>query len=118
MGTVRLADFLLVGPAEDLDTEYVNSKPNNVFLLGKKDYKQIPAYIDLDVTFIPFQKDETARFADPIKLYEYFTLGKPVVTTPLEQSMRFHDGRKMVVAQTKQEFIEGVEFFLTKDNKT
>ena len=116
--SLQNADFVLVGPAEDLDTNYVSSTPNNVFLLGTKDYKQVPAYIELfDVALIPFKKDDTARFADPIKLYEYFSLGKAVVATPLEQLKRFDDGNKMIIAQTTQDFIEGIEFFLVNDNE-
>ena len=111
-------DFVLIGPTEELDKRYVNSKPSNLFLLGTKNYKQIPAYVELfDVALIPFKKDEIGEFADPIKLYEYFSLGKPVVATPLEQLQRFGGGNKMITAQTTQEFVDGIKFFLINDNE-
>jgi|GEM_PF-578881 glycosyltransferase involved in cell wall biosynthesis len=116
--SLQSADFVLVGPAEALDTKYVNSKPNNVFLLGTKDYKQVPAYIELfDVGLIPFKKDQIGDYADPIKLYEYFSLGKPVVATSLEQLQRFSGGNKMITAQTTQEFVDAIKFFLINDNE-
>jgi len=54
----------------------------NVHFFGLEPYEKIPSYINnFDVCIIPFLMNERAKSAFPLKLYEYFALGKPVVTT-------------------------------------
>ena len=49
---------------------------------GSKTYEAIPPCIDLfDVALIPFKISDLSDATDPIKLYEYFALGKPVVAS-------------------------------------
>lgn len=79
----RLQDvgFVYIGP----DYGGCDSKlprGNNVLYLGAVDYGVLPAYaMQFDVCFIPFAPGEIARTTSPLKLYEYFSLGKPVVVT-------------------------------------
>jgi glycosyltransferase involved in cell wall biosynthesis len=54
----------------------------NTLTLGAVDYKILPAYAQhFDVCFIPFAPGEIAHTTSPLKLFEYFALEKPVVTT-------------------------------------
>jgi glycosyltransferase involved in cell wall biosynthesis len=54
----------------------------NVHVVGWIPPMGVPVMMEgLNVGLIPFAESETARCADPIKLYEYFALGKPVVST-------------------------------------
>jgi GT2 family glycosyltransferase/glycosyltransferase involved in cell wall biosynthesis len=64
----------------------------NVHLLGHKRYEDLPALVrGFDVCTIPFVINEVTRATDPVKVYEYFSLGKPVVATPMpELSDRSH----------------------------
>jgi GT2 family glycosyltransferase len=56
----------------------------NVFLLGHKDYSELPSYLaHFDVCIIPFVINQLTRAADPVKLYEYLSQGKPVVSTAI-----------------------------------
>ena len=58
----------------------------NVRLLGHKNYDELPAYVSgFDVCTIPFVIDEVTRSTDPVKIYEYFSLGRPVVATPMPE---------------------------------
>jgi glycosyltransferase involved in cell wall biosynthesis len=43
----------------------------------------------IDVGIIPFRIDDLIRATNPIKLYEYFAAGKPVVATPMPEVMRY-----------------------------
>ena len=43
----------------------------------------------IDVGIIPFKIDDLIRATNPIKLYEYFAAGKPVVATPMPEVMRY-----------------------------
>ena len=48
-------------------------------------YADIPAYLyHFDACTIPFLINQVTKATDPVKLYEYFSLGKPVVATKME----------------------------------
>jgi hypothetical protein len=109
-------DFLLVGPFAKDTKRFIDNKPENVFILGAKEYSKIPAYIDmLDAGLIPFKPGPISESADPIKLYEFFSLGKPVVATCLRQLKRFDNGSLLRIAETTDEFVEAITFFLEHD---
>ena len=59
----------------------------NIYFLGKKNYKDIPDYIkNSDVGIITFNTNHpVVRTVNPIKLYEYFACGLPVVATKWEE---------------------------------
>jgi len=49
---------------------------------GPVPYSRVPATLAaFDVCLIPFRRDRIAEYADPLKVYEYCALGKPVVST-------------------------------------
>ncbi len=80
----------------------------NCHLLGKKPYHQIPAFInEFDVCFLPFVQDERAYYRSPLKLYEYFATGKPVVATPLPETQEFAEC--LYLAESPDQFISGIE---------
>jgi len=59
------------------------SKMNNVWMLGQKDYEQIPHYGKcFDVAILPWRINKWTEAANPIKFKEYLALGKPVISTP------------------------------------
>jgi glycosyltransferase involved in cell wall biosynthesis len=82
--------FLLIGP--DYDGSLASSglsRCENVVRLGPREYEDLPAYVRLfDVAMIPFRINDITRATSPLKLYEYFAAGKPVVTTPLPECQR------------------------------
>ena len=58
--------------------------PSNVIRIGTVDYNKLSFYYNqLDVGIIPFLNNQIGNGADPIKLYEYFSCGIPVVTRNL-----------------------------------
>ncbi|OQA48651.1 MAG: putative teichuronic acid biosynthesis glycosyltransferase TuaH [Bacteroidetes bacterium ADurb.Bin302] len=53
----------------------------NIFYLGPKQYHDIPNYIYYcDCGIIPFNNSKLVQSVSPIKMYEFFILGKPVVS--------------------------------------
>ncbi len=109
-------DFVLVGPLSRLNGERTGQMPPNMRFLGEKDYAAVPAYLNLfDVAFIPFAPGPISAAADPIKLYEYFALGKPVVAAHTRQIERYDDGRLLRVARTADEFAAAIASFLVSD---
>jgi trans-aconitate methyltransferase/glycosyltransferase involved in cell wall biosynthesis len=80
-------NFLLIGP------DYDGSLPGrellrlpNVAWLGPRPYPTLPGYLRLfDVALIPFVINDITLATSPLKLYEYFSAGKPVITTPMPE---------------------------------
>lgn len=59
---------------------------SNVKHLGLKPYAQLPAYFQsFSVALIPFRLSEMTKGCNPIKLYEYYAAGLPVLATPLPE---------------------------------
>ncbi|MDG2148807.1 MAG: glycosyltransferase [Planctomycetota bacterium] len=74
-------DFVFVGPQ---DGRLNFPRAPNIHALGLRPYEQVPAYIAaFDVCWLPFRQGLVATAANPVKLYEYLSLGKPVVATPV-----------------------------------
>jgi GT2 family glycosyltransferase/glycosyltransferase involved in cell wall biosynthesis len=77
--------FVLIGGVFDVDVSALESLPN-VHLLGQQPYDRMPAYLqDFDVCLIPFVVNEITAATDPVKFYEYISLGKPVVSTHMPE---------------------------------
>lgn len=61
-------------------------KMPNVKYLGLKHYAQLPAYLqNFSIGIIPFRITEMTKGCNPIKLYEYYAIGLPVMATPLPE---------------------------------
>lgn len=83
--------FVLVGGIFDVDETELAALPN-VRLEGQRPYALMPAYVQrFDVCWIPFAVDAITAAVDPVKLYEYFSLGKPVVVRPLPEAAGHRD---------------------------
>jgi glycosyltransferase involved in cell wall biosynthesis len=93
----------------------VNSlkKQKNVYLLGSRDFNDLPAYLKgFDVCIIPFKINRLTKNADPIKLYEYMATGKPIVSVDLPEVQKF--SKFVKIAKTKAEFSNYVSQFIIK----
>ncbi len=95
---------------------------SNIFLLGKKDFSALPAYInEFDVGIIPYVKSEYTETVFPTKLNEYHAMGKPVVSTEISEVVNFNirSGNLIFIAKTDNEFIDCVESAIKgKDEKS
>ncbi len=75
--------FVFIGPEDP----WVNLEPlkqlPNVRFFGRIPYEEVPSVIAAcRVCWIPFSPGRIVERTNPIKLFEYFALGKPVVSTP------------------------------------
>jgi len=87
----------------------------NIFYLGEKPYEDLASYVNrFDVGIIPFQVRTMTRFCSPIKLFEYLSCGKPVVSTDIYEVRLCPYA---YIARNSQEFANYLERAL-KENQT
>lgn len=103
----------------DLDTWLKKlSKYQNVFFLGQQPKEDMPDFIDgFDVCIIPYDlSQEFVKGCNPLKLYEYLAMGKPVVSTPIESVQSFFP--TVAIANNAVSFENAIKNFLAKKDKT
>ncbi len=103
-------NFLFIGPAYDLSLRQRGRsllKRSNVHWIGSRHYELLPAYLErFDVAMIPFLINNITLATSPLKLYEYFAGGKPVISTPMPECQGFSE---VLVVNDIQEFSEALD---------
>jgi glycosyltransferase involved in cell wall biosynthesis len=106
-------NFVIVGPSNVDLTVYLTIP--NVYFLGKKDFSDVPHYIQrFDVCLMPFVTNTLVASVNPLKLYEYLALGKPVVTVPMPEVADF--AHVLTIAEPG-EFSKAIETALDTDTE-
>lgn len=99
--------FQLIGRISNERVRRLDKLPN-VQLMGEVPYGRLPEMLaNFDVALIPFQRTPLTLAANPIKLYEYFAGGVPVVSAALPEVEMF--GSLVYLAQTPEEFAARVD---------
>lgn len=107
--------FVLTGQVHQVDVSRLKSLPN-VSFLGEKVYREIPRLLaHFDVALIPFKINTLTQAVDPVKLYEYFSQGKPVVATPMKELERCSG--LVYVASNPQEFAHQIDRALEENDR-
>jgi GT2 family glycosyltransferase/glycosyltransferase involved in cell wall biosynthesis len=107
--------FVLVGAISDLNIAGLRRLPN-VHLLGERPYDEIPEYLyHFDVCTIPFRINTTTRATDPVKLYEYLSVGKPVVATMMPELEPY--GELIYRARGPEDFLAQLEHALGEEDE-
>jgi teichuronic acid biosynthesis glycosyltransferase TuaH len=103
-------NFLLIGPPIDNSIRERGkfiTRRQNIRWIGQRDYATIPGYLQsFDVAMIPFRITDITQATSPLKLYEYFAGGKPVVTTPMMECQSFPE---VQIAQSAEEFSRALD---------
>ena len=77
---------------------------NNVHYLGVIPYNELPDYaVHFDVAIVPFKQGDIADTTSPIKIFEYMALGKPIVTTKMEECKNY---KSIFVAENHDDFLQ------------
>ena len=109
--------LVMIGPVRGMqnteELKQLQSSPN-VHFLGCKPTEEIPQYINAcDVCLIPYVDSEETRNINPLKLYEYFACGKPVVSVDIPSVRPFAE--VVYIARDRETFIKCIEEALRED---
>ncbi len=98
---MRHIEFVFVGPVRASHVP----KRSNIHYLGKQPYERVPQFCaHFEVCLIPFRTGELADTVNPVKIYEYFSLGKPVVASKMKELEPFSN--LLYLASGREEFRE------------
>ncbi len=109
-------NFVLWGPRQDKTKQVFDklfSLPN--VIAGRlKSSKKVPAIVgQFTIAMIPYDTGQDFnKYCYPMKLFEYFYLGKPVISTPIEELKRFPKFVK--IGSTAKEWEKHIKVLLSK----
>lgn len=100
--------FEIIGHSEPQELEL----PANIELLGPKNHTEINDIASYwKVGIIPFKVGKLSDAVDPIKIYEYFALGLPVVSFRMPQIMEYP---YTLTVESTQEFADALDEYIKK----
>ncbi|MBI1761767.1 MAG: glycosyltransferase [Acidobacteria bacterium] len=106
--------FVLLGGVFDVNVAPLQALPN-IKLLGQQPYETMPQYLyHFDACIIPFKLNPITEATDPVKLYEYLSGGKPVVSVRLPELEPYAD--YVYLADGAAEFAAQLDAALTEDS--
>ena len=99
-------NFVVIGPVDSAVKQ--PERLPNLHFLGFVAYQALPQYLaDFDVALVPFRNVGVTQSVNPLKLYEYFAAGKPVIVPDIPELTRWQP--LVYVATTAAELVEQVE---------
>jgi glycosyltransferase involved in cell wall biosynthesis len=100
--------FVLIGP-EGLARKRLAPRPN-IHIIGRRMYEVVPRYLhNADVGLIPFAARDHPDLVNgihPLKLYEYFACGLPVVAASWDEIRRMRS--PAILCETVDEYVRAV----------
>lgn len=109
--------WVLLGPILKIEEHDLPRLPN-IHYLGKKEYRELPAYLHtFDVAMMPFAHNEATRFISPTKTLEYMAAHKPIVSTSIKDVVDLYGG-VVRIADTPDTFVDAVDAALAEDGLT
>ncbi len=99
--------FALIGDTRGAELGDLATRPN-VHLTGEVAYGELPSYLAaFDVCTIPFRRTPLTEATNPVKIFEYFATGKPVVARRLPELEPYSD--VVDLYETSAEFVAALE---------
>ena len=113
--TMKLMDnlhLMIVGEEGwlDHDRELINdsSIKDRIITTGTVPYSQVPLFISaMDCCIIPFNRSKISQFSVPLKLFEYMSCGKPVISTNIA-GVREIAGERINYAESIEDYAKSI----------
>jgi glycosyltransferase involved in cell wall biosynthesis len=111
----NLPDVSFVFAGEITGGDYSElGKLNNVYLLGRMQYEKIPQLCAcFDVCMLQWKMNRWIECCNPLKMFEYMASGKPIVSVPIKEAMRYSD--IISIAHDKEQFAKAIRWELQND---
>ena len=104
--------FVIIGDVFEVDISELKSLPN-VKMTGQQPYETMPSYLfHFSACLIPFKLNAITHVTDPVKMYEYLSAGKPVVTVALREVEPCGD--LLFIARGYDEFVSQLDLAINE----
>ena len=88
----------------------------NVTLFGEIPYKDLHKYVyKFDIGLIPFIINDLIKCTNPVKLYEMFAFGLPVVLTMLPDVLQLNINNLCYLSENSNQFIKNIKEIISKE---
>lgn len=110
----KTKEYWFVGPVRNNYLEKIRTK-ENVKLFGEQPYETLNDFVvKAGCCIIPFdQNNPLIKSTNPIKLYEYFAAGKPVVSTEMEEVVQYK--KNVYIANTPEDFVNMINLAINEN---
>ncbi|MDR0577573.1 MAG: glycosyltransferase [Candidatus Accumulibacter sp.] len=90
----------------------------SVDFIGKMDHEEIPSVMSrFDLCILPYKRSEFSKGINPLKLLEYFAMGKPVVSAPIPSIAMDEELCGLVsIAETGDDWLKSLEAEFSENN--
>ena len=106
--------FIMIGHTIGSDIRKLRNF-QNIHFIGERPYSELPKYLHgFDVCLIPFKKTPLIHATHPIKIYEYFAAGKPVVATDMPEL--YPMAKMCFISKTKEDFLVNIRKAINETN--
>lgn len=107
--------FCFVGPIGSEPPKVIVDK-ENIFFFGPVPYKSVPLYLnEFDILLYPFILNDIILAVDPVKIYEYLAMNKPVICINNSETLKFAGYVRLY--NNSQEFLDAISYYRTSDKK-
>ncbi|MBW9157010.1 glycosyltransferase [Clostridium tagluense] len=97
----------LIGPVDSKIMSKIDNK--NIVILGTIKHEDVKKYIKFgEIMLIPFKVNELIRGVDPVKIYEYLALSKPVVTSYWQELEQYKNNNLVYIYKNYEEFSSAI----------
>lgn len=101
-------NFVLIGPEYDKTVKKSGiSEIRNIYMLGPKKFDELPYYAKhFDICILPFLINDVTNATNPIKIFEYMALEKPIITSDLPECRKY---KSCLIYKNTVDFIEMIK---------
>lgn len=107
--------FCIIGPVNKEVKFVQENKSKNIIFPGSIPYKEVPNMLNnFDVAIMPFKNNKLVQAVNPVKIYEYLALNKPVIALRYKETEKFSN--HIYLYNTIEEFEICLKKALNEDN--
>jgi glycosyltransferase involved in cell wall biosynthesis len=109
--------IVLIGQRENIPAIRSLEDLPNVYFLGHKPYGMLPDYLrGFNLCLAPYPLNQHTNFISPLKFLEYLAVGKPVVSTAIDELRSGEFSDLISMAKDREEFVYLIRKHLNADD--